>query len=178
MKRILILITITTTALIGFVFYTTPKSAEPKSITSTTVESEALPTPYDELLGDYEDYITESLKLTGTPGAAIAIIQDSTIIYLKAFGVKNVDTQEAVDTHTAFRLASVSKPMTAVLMGTMVEDGVLNWDDEIVKYLPNFELKSPEYTKQLTLRHVLSQSTGLPYHTYTNLIEEGRTHDD
>ena len=178
MKRILLLVTITITTLVGFVFYTTPEKPSKKSVAKKETKETSLPTPFVELLDDYEDYINESLKLTSTPGAAIAIIYDSTIIYLKGFGVKNVDTQEPVDVHTVFRLASVSKSVTSVLLGTMVEDGILKWDDPIVKYLPHFELKSPTYTKALTIRHVLSHTTGLPYHTYTNLIEEDTPHDE
>jgi beta-lactamase class C len=178
MKRILVLITITITAFVGFVFYTTPQKPAKDTVPQSEPKAPTLPTEYIELLSDYEDYINESLKLTGVPGAAIAIIHDSTIIYLKGFGVRNVDTQEPVDAHTVFRLASVSKPVTSVLMGTMMEEGILNWDDPIVKYLPNFELDSATFTNQLTIRHVLSHTTGLPYHTYTNLIEEGTQHDE
>ena len=174
MKRLLIIFTITVTAFIGFVFYTTPAKKKSVKAVPSVSNSPTLPSPYDDLLTAYEEYINESLKLTGTPGAAIAIIQDSSIIYLKGFGVRNTETNEPVDTHTVFRLASVSKCLTAVLTGVMVNDGVFNWDDPVVKYVPDLELKSPEYTQQLTIRNVLSHTTGLPYHTYTNLIEEGK----
>ncbi|HRK52560.1 MAG TPA: serine hydrolase domain-containing protein [Cyclobacteriaceae bacterium] len=178
MKRILVLITITVTALVGFVFYTTPDKPVKQTVAPDEPQAHPLPAEYLNLLSDYEDYINGSLKLTGVPGAAIAIVHDSTIIYLKGFGVRNINTQEPVDAHTVFRLASVSKPVTSVLIGTMMEDGILNWDDPIVKYLPNFELDSATFTNQLTIRHVLSHTTGLPYHTYTNLIEEGTPHDE
>ena len=173
MKRLLIIISITITAFVGFLFYTTPAKTVQKKVITKEADSPVIPTPYGELLTAYEEYVNESLKLTGTPGAAIAIIQDSSIIYLKGFGVKSVDTGELVDTHTVFRLASVSKCLSAVLAGVLEKNGLISWDDPIVKYLPDFELKSPEYTKQLTIRNVLSHTTGLPYHTYTNLIEEG-----
>lgn len=176
MKRVLIIIIIATTTLIGFEYYTTP--AEPNHQRAVIIETPApLPTPYDELLKHYEKYINQSLELTGTPGAAIAIIQDTSIIYLKGFGVKSTETKEPINTHTAFRLGSVSKSLTGVLMGLLVQNNKLAWDDSIHKYLPEFRLKSEEYTQQLTIRHVLSQTTGLPYHAYTNLIEEGTPHD-
>jgi beta-lactamase class C len=50
---------------------------------------------------------------------------------------------------------------------------VISWDDPVVKYVPDFALKKKEYTDSLTIRHILSHTTGLPYHTYTNLVEEG-----
>lgn len=174
MKRLIVILTITITAFVGFIFNTTPTKKD-KVDNRESTDSLSLPSPYDDLLSAYEDYINESIKQTGIPGAAIAIIQDSSIIYLKGFGVRSVDTQEPVDVHTVFRLASVSKCLTGVLTGVMVKDSVFSWDDPVIKYIPDFELKSPEYTKQLSIRNVLSHTTGLPYHTYTNLIEEGKT---
>lgn len=176
MKRLVIIFTITVTALIGFVFYTTPIKKTPKVKIKKTSPA-VIPSPFEALLNEYEEYINESMKLTGTPGAAIAIVYDSTIIYLKGFGVKSVDASDSIDAHTTFRLASVSKCITAILMGTLVEDSVLSWDDPVIKFLPAFELKTPAQTSLLTIRHVMSHTTGLPYHTYTNLIEEGTPHD-
>jgi beta-lactamase class C len=132
------------------------------------------PNPYIlSLLTDYETNIRTQLARTGTPGIAIAIVEDTTIIYLKGFGVKEIGTQDSINTHTVFRLASVSKCFAPVLTGLLVEDGVLSWNDHVIKYLPQFALKSKESTDSLTIKHVLSHTTGLPYHTYTNMVEEG-----
>jgi len=176
MSRLFIIAIIAITAFVGFIFYTTPETPVEEEVQERIVESAVVVTPFDELLREYEAYISESLELSGTPGAAVAIVADSTIIYLRGFGVRNVNTHEPIDTHTVFRLASVSKCLTSVLIGTMVEDGVFSWDDSVTRFIPDFELKSREHTNQLTLRHVLSHTTGLPYHTYTNLIEEGWDH--
>ncbi|MBL7857692.1 MAG: beta-lactamase family protein [Cyclobacteriaceae bacterium] len=126
-----------------------------------------------ELLIAYEAEIEALIASSKTPGAAIAIVQDTSIIYLKGFGIKAIGTQDSVDTETVFRLASVSKCFAPVLTGMLVEDNVLKWDDKVITHLPDFALKSREQTEQLTLRHVLSHTVGLPYHTYTNLIEDG-----
>lgn len=128
---------------------------------------------FQNLLSVYEEEIKQLMTLSGIPGVAIAIVQDSSIIYMKGLGVKVVNSRDSVDIHTVFRIASVSKSFTSFLTGTLVADGLVNWDDPIIKYVPSFALKSPEQTAQLTLRHVLSHTTGLPYHTYTNLVEEG-----
>ncbi|MEQ8302533.1 MAG: serine hydrolase domain-containing protein [Cyclobacteriaceae bacterium] len=172
MRRFLIIFTIAVLA-IGFVFYTRP-DPKPTVVKPEVVEQEIVLDPtLNKILLAYEEYIIESQKQTGTPGAAIAIVKDSSIIYLNAFGVKEKGRRGTVDVHTSFRLASVSKSVTASLVGILVEDGVFAWDDPVVKFLPDFKLKSEEQTKALTLRHLLSHTTGLPYHAYTNLIEEG-----
>lgn len=170
MKRILLVIGIPALALIVFVFYTTPNSPVPKIAERPKIVT---PTPFDNMLQEYEAYLQESLDDTGTPGAAVAVIRDSTIVFLKGFGVKDVENPEPVDVHTVFRLGSVSKPVAASLAGILVSDSLLHWNDLIVTYLDTLTLSDPEHLQQLTIKHVLSQSTGLPYHTYTNLIEDG-----
>ncbi|MFO7259416.1 MAG: serine hydrolase domain-containing protein, partial [Bacteroidota bacterium] len=112
---------------------------------------------------------------TGIPGAAVAIIRDTTVIFQQGYGVKSIGGTDSVDHRTVFRIGSVSKCFAAMLTAILVEENVLHWDDPVIKYLPNFQLKSPEYTQQLTIRHLLSHTTGLPYHTYTTLVEDGMT---
>jgi beta-lactamase class C len=126
-----------------------------------------------ELLAEYETIIHDIMARSHTPGAAIAIVRDSSIIYLKGFGVKVLGTTDSVNAETVFRLGSVSKCFAPMLTGILVQDSVLSWNDKVTKHLPDFALKSKEQTDQLILKHVLSHTVGLPYHTYTNLIEEG-----
>jgi len=128
----------------------------------------------NELIEEYEREL-ELLKLfSKTPGAAIAIVKDSTIIYLKGFGVREVGERDSVNVNTVFRIASVSKCFASFLTGILVEEKRINWDDQVVQYLPEFELNSPEQTQKLKIKHVLSHSTGLPFHAYTNLVEDGQ----
>ena len=134
----------------------------------------ALPNPYvQKLLVDYEAEMLDLLNKTKTPGLAIAIIQDTTILFLKAYGVREAGTTDSIDVHTVFRLASVSKCFAPLLTGLLVEEGVLRWDDRVIDHLPDFQLKSRKHTDSLRLTHVLSHTTGLPYHTYTTLVEDG-----
>ncbi len=58
-----------------------------------------------------------------------------------------------------------------------MEDRVFSWNDHVIDYFPNFTLKSPEETQKLCIRNVLSHTTGLPYHAYTNMVEEGSSLD-
>ena len=134
----------------------------------------ALPNPYiHKLLRDYEEKMIDLLQDTKTPGLAIAIVQDSSILFLKGYGVREVGKKDSVDVHTVFRLASVSKCFAPLLTGLLVEENLLTWDDHVVQHMPGFKLKSQASTDSLRLKHVLSHTTGLPYHTYTTLVEDG-----
>ncbi|HPW63823.1 MAG TPA: serine hydrolase domain-containing protein, partial [Cyclobacteriaceae bacterium] len=129
--------------------------------------------PYvQQVVADYNYFIEQAIKKGMAPGAAVAIVRDTSIIFLKGFGLRQVGHADSIDVNTVFRLGSVSKCFSSVLAGTLVSDHLMNWDDPIVKYYPEFQLKSKEHTEKLTIRNVLSHTTGLPYHAYTNMIEE------
>jgi beta-lactamase class C len=135
----------------------------------------ALPNPYvQKLLAEFEENMLDLLRKTKTPGLAIAIVHDTTILFLKGYGVREVGTGDSVNVHTVFRLASVSKCFAPLLTGLLVEDSLLHWEDRVIEYVPGFKLKSKSNTDSLKVINVLSHTTGLPYHTYTTLVEDGR----
>jgi beta-lactamase class C len=127
----------------------------------------------EPLVGDFEKEFRSLMADAHTPGASVAIVRDSTILFIKGFGVKRAGTTDSININTVFRLGSVSKPFASFLTGILVQDSVLSWNDPVTCYMPDFALKSPEQTKCLSVFNVLSHTTGLPYHTYTNMVEEG-----
>lgn len=149
------------------------KETEPVVLVEKDISAVVDPNPYTQkVLSQYEEFIQRAIRAGTSPGAAVAIVKDSSIIYLKGFGLKEIGEPDSINTNTVFRLGSVSKCFASVLAGTLVSDHVFNWDDPLIKYLPDFALKSKESTEKLTVRHVLSHTIGLPYHAFTNMIEE------
>src|SRR4028118_16717 len=63
------------------------------------------------------------LEQSGTPGMAVAVVYDDEVIYSGGFGVRDVETGEAIDADTVFMLASVSKPLAATVVSSVVGDG-------------------------------------------------------
>ncbi len=131
-----------------------------------------------DVINRFEAFFIETLEEEEAPGAAVAIVKDDKIVYLNSFGVREIGRQEKVDIHTVFRLASVSKGFASVLTGLLVEEGILKWQDRVIKYVPNFSLKNLYSTRNLTIRHILSHTSGLPQHTYTDLLEENMPFDE
>jgi beta-lactamase class C len=121
----------------------------------------------------YEEYLLKSIEAEGIPGAALAIVVDSSIALLKGYGVRDLDSQQAVDKHTVFRLASISKGITGLLAGKLEAEGKVNWNTPVFPFCYNLKLHSDEYAQSLQLQHILSHSTGLPRHTYSNLLNMG-----
>lgn len=123
------------------------------------------------VIKNYDQFVETKLAELEAPGAAIAIVSGDSIVYMKGFGVRESGRVEKVNPHTVFRIASLSKGFAAVLTGLLVQDSLLQWDDKVVKYLPDLSLKDASNTKNLTIRHVLSHTAGLPAHAYDNLLD-------
>ncbi len=124
-------------------------------------------------LNEFELKVEEGMKQRGIPGGAIVITRGTDIIFQKGFGVKVKSTTDSVDIHTVFRLGSVSKGFASILAGTMVEDELMHWNDPVVSYVPEFELNDSDQTQRVQINHLLSHTSGLPRHAYTNLVEDG-----
>ena len=92
------------------------------------------------------------------PGASVVVVKDGAVIFERAYGMANVETGERATTQTNYRLASVTKPFTAMAISILAERGSLSVDDPIGRYLPELAQKLPT----VTLRHLLTHTSGLP----------------
>lgn len=133
-----------------------------------------LDSAHQALVDQYETFLLSMRELEPTPAMAVAIVKDNQVIFERAWGVRSVEDNSPVNVHSVFRLASLSKGFAPVLAGIMVEKGKLHWSDPIIQYVPDLRLSNPEYTQTLNLEHVLSHTTGLPRHAYSNLVNLGR----
>ncbi|CAM3889183.1 serine hydrolase domain-containing protein [Rheinheimera salexigens] len=124
-----------------------------------------------KVISNFDQHFLAKLKESGVPGGAYAIVQGDKIIATAGFGVRQLGSVEAVDPFTVFRIASVSKTFAASLSTILAAEGKFGLDDKLIDYIPEFSFKSKHFNKQLTLTHLLSQSTGVMPNAYDNLIE-------
>ncbi len=108
----------------------------------------------------------------------MVIVKDTSIVYIGGFGVQKTGASDSVDANTLFRLGSVSKGFAGVLTGILAEKQILDWNDKVKQSLPSFTLKDTAQTQRVEVRHLLSHTTGLPLHSYTNLVEAGMSVSD
>ena len=127
----------------------------------------------DQALPQLGQLAQQAMSRTGVPGIAIAVVHQGQIAYLKGFGVSAADKPGLVNPDTAFQLASVSKPLAATVMAALVGDGLVGWDDPIVRHDPGFEMYDPWVTRQVTLRDMLAHRSGLPDHAGDPLEDIG-----
>lgn len=125
----------------------------------------------DDPLLEFEEYYSENI-LSHVPGAALAVVADGKLQLLKPYGIRKAGASDPVTADTIFRLASVSKSFASAAAGVLVRNKQLDWDTPVSSRLSDVEFKDPDYGKQITIRNLLSQTTGLVPHAYTNLLEE------
>lgn len=97
----------------------------------------------------------------GTPGMAIAIVEDGKTTLARGFGVRQLDAPERVDGDTLFPIGSSSKAMTVAALATLVDAGKIKWDDRVVDHLHGFQMYDPWVTREITIRDLLVHRSGL-----------------
>lgn len=107
------------------------------------------------------EYIETHRQQWDIPGMAVAVVQNDRVIFAEGFGEKKLGEGIPVDEHTLFGIASTSKAMTATAMGMLVDEGLLHWDDPVIKHLPEFQLSDPWVTQHVTIRDLLRHSVGV-----------------
>jgi CubicO group peptidase (beta-lactamase class C family) len=96
-------------------------------------------------------------------GLSLAIIDGDQITYARGFGVTNIDKSgTAVSPDTLFAYGSISNVITATVIMRLVDDGLLELDKPVVDYLPGFTFLDQEIGDKVTLRQILSHTSGLP----------------
>ena len=113
----------------------------------------------DALMRDY---------VGAVPGASVLIVKDGKAIMRNSYGLANLEDLIAVTPQTNYRLASLTKQFTAASILLLEERGKLSLDDPITKYLA-----LPEYANAITIRHLLTHTSGLQ--AYEDLIPESTT---
>lgn len=112
----------------------------------------------------------------GQPGLGITVVENGKVTLAKGYGVKTLGTQDRCDENTVFGIASNTKAMTAALIGMLVEEGRLAWDDPVTKHLPAFQMSDPVITKLMTVRDLLVHRSGLTLGAGDLMIWPAPTH--
>jgi CubicO group peptidase (beta-lactamase class C family) len=132
-----------------------------------------------ERLAEFKRYFAARLAEVGIPGSAVAVVQGGQVVFEQAFGVKEVGGSDPVTLDTMFMIGSVTKSMTSMMAGTLVDDGRLTWETPLVDLLPEFAVDDPELTSSLTIADAFGAATGVPRRDVELILTApGRTTDE
>jgi CubicO group peptidase (beta-lactamase class C family) len=119
------------------------------------------------------DFVERGRALLGIPGVAVGVIQDSRVVLARGFGQRELGQEAPVDADTLFLIASNTKPLTTLLLATLVDQGKLGWDTPVTRLFPTFRLGDDETTRRVLVRHLVCACTGLPRQDSEWLLEFG-----
>ncbi|MFZ6678690.1 serine hydrolase [Undibacterium sp. Tian12W] len=105
--------------------------------------------------------VNRVLKLFNVPGIAVAVVKDGKVLTAHGFGVRKLGEAAQVDGQTLFEIAANSKAFTAATLAMLVDEGKVGWDDPVIKHLPQFQMYDPYVTREMTIRDLLSNRSGL-----------------
>ena len=112
-------------------------------------------------IAELDAYIVRAVADWRIPGLAIAVVRDDSVVFAKGYGVLELGKSGVVDTGTRFAIGSTTKAMTAVALGMLVDEGKIQWDAPVIRYLPAFRVADPYVTRELTVRDLLTHRGGL-----------------
>lgn len=108
------------------------------------------------------------------PGWIIAVIREGRLVYQRAHGMADVETQTPITAQTAFDLSTLSRHFTAAAIAMLIENGAIRLEDDIRTFIP----KMPRRTPPITLEHLIYHTSGIP--DYAALMKKAglKTADD
>lgn len=112
----------------------------------------------DTLARRVDDVVRAHMAKRGIPGLAIAVVRDGATLFIKGYGIADVENDVPVTPETVFDIASVTKTFTAAAIMRLADSGRVNIDRPVREYLP----EAPESWSRITVRHLLSHTSGLP----------------
>ena len=114
----------------------------------------------DEGFGAIDRYIEQEMREQRIPGLALGIVHGDQVVHLKGFGVAD-PAGRPVTPQTPFMIGSVTKSFTALAIMQLVEQGKIDLDTPVQRYLPWFRVADATASAQITVRHLLNQTSGL-----------------
>ena len=137
------------------------KTGRSLAVVATCLCLLVVPEAREDAFSGFDAYVDKAVKEWKVPGLAIAVIRDGKVLLSKGYGVRELGKADPVNEHTLFAIGSTTKAMTSALVGMLVDEQKLGWDDPVVKHLPGFQMKDPAVTRELTVRDLLTHRGGL-----------------
>jgi CubicO group peptidase (beta-lactamase class C family) len=120
--------------------------------------------PLSDRLEEFDSQIQRVMDDWAVPGLAVAVVTDSSVVWSRGYGERNVEAGAPVTDRTLFAIGSTTKAFTAAGLGILHDEGQLDWSTPVQEYLPRFKLNDRFATQEMTPVDLLTHRSGLPRH--------------
>lgn len=117
-----------------------------------------------ERLNGFDKYMEKILADWNAPGIGVGIVYKDKLIFANGYGYRDYDKKLPVTSNTLFQIASNTKLFTSTAIGFLVEDGMLEWDKPVKKYVPSINFYNDELNNTVSIRDMLAHRTGISRH--------------
>ena len=131
---------------------------------------------------ELDSRINNAMTKWEIPGLAVVVVKGGDTILMKGYGSRAFGILQPINAETYLQIASNSKMFAAYTIGILVDDGRLNWDDPVSKFIPEFKLPDPTVAKNVAIDDLLTHRSGLtelalggfqnPDYTIEDLLKE------
>lgn len=111
-------------------------------------------------------FIVDTMRVLGAPGASVTVIKEGKVVWSEGFGWADMEQQVAVTPLTRFRIGSVSKSLTSLALGLLVQEGKLDLDAPIQRYVPSF----PQKQAPITIRELAGHTAGIRHYRGNEML--------
>lgn len=122
---------------------------------------------WQKSMDGFDSFVKEKMAEWKIPGMAAAVVKDGEVILSQGYGLRSIKENKTVTENTVFSIGSSSKAFTSMAAGILVDEGKLEWDAPVKKYIPWFNMYDPVAGERVTVRDMLCHRTGLPRHDTT-----------
>lgn len=105
--------------------------------------------------------VSDAIETFDVPGISVGVIENGKVVYAKGHGVRSLANNKPMNENTLVGIASNSKGFTCFAISLLVDEGKLNWDDKVKKYIPEFDLKDKYAANEFTIRDLVTHRSGL-----------------
>jgi len=134
--------------------------------------------PYMADVDTFREQARLDLEQWRVPGLELAIVKDGEVLLADGFGCRNVAENLPATPITRFHHGSTGKAFTGALAGTLVDEGLLEWDRPVREYLPEFRLHDAALSDRITIADLLSHRSGLARHEFVWLANPSLSRAD
>jgi len=158
----------------GSVFASAAASAAETAVSSAV--SSAVYSNTDLFIDELESKLLSPI-IDQVPGSAIVVVVNGEVVLQKTWGVREAGSSEPITPFTLFRIASISKTFASAAASILVKETPLSWQSPITDSIKDLSFKRKDYGAQISLENLMSQTSGLMPHAYTNLVEDNMSYE-
>jgi CubicO group peptidase (beta-lactamase class C family) len=117
-----------------------------------------------QALVGFDSFASDAIKAWEVPGLAVAIVKNGQVVLSSGYGLRDVTHKLPVTPKTLFAIGSCTKAFTTFVMGTLVDEGKMDWDAPVRTYIPEIRFQDRVATELMTPRDLVTHRSGLPRH--------------